>query len=73
VAGIVHDGVAAAIIEVDKDGIISRLLKKPGETFTVGEVGYRVRAIGETEIVLVEVATGSEVRVPLRGVAANEF
>lgn len=73
VAGVIHDGVAAAIVEVDNNGRIERLLVKPGNELTVGGVVYRVRSIGEDEVVLVEGETGDEVRIPLRGRAANEF
>lgn len=72
VAGIVHDGAAVAIVEIESSGTVTRLRVQPGETFSVGDEEFRVRAIAEGEIVLIQTDTGAEVRVPLRGRAANE-
>ncbi|MBD3173900.1 MAG: hypothetical protein GF320_01865 [Armatimonadia bacterium] len=72
VAGIVHDGTAVAIVEVEAAGAITRMRVRPGETFSVGDEEFRVRAIAEGEIVLVQTESDEEVRVPLRGRAANE-
>jgi len=72
VAGIVHDGTAVAIVEIESSGTVTRLRVQPGDTFSVGEEQFKVRAIAEGEIVLIQTESGEEVRVPLRGRAANE-
>jgi len=72
IAGIVHDGTAAAIVELETAGVVTRLLITPGQTVTIGTTGYNVKAITENEVVLVDTVTGNEVRVPLRSRAATE-
>jgi len=72
VAGIVHDGTAAAIMEVETAGTVTRLLIQPGQTVDVGSTRYNVKAINENEVVLVDAVTGDEVRVQLRSRAATE-
>jgi phosphatidylserine decarboxylase len=61
-----------AIVEIESSGTVTRLRVQPGETFSVGEEQFKVRAIAEGEIVLIQTESGEEVRVPLRGRAANE-
>jgi len=72
VAAIIHDGSALAIIEYEKDGVLERIQVRAGQEFVIGNVKYRVRAIGAADIVLVNVASNEVLTVPLRGRSADE-
>ncbi len=72
VTGIVHDGTAAAIIEIEDAGQVETRVVKPGAGLEVGGRQYRVRSIGETGIVLLDAATNEELSIPLRGRTVNE-
>lgn len=72
VAAIIHNGTAVAIIEYEQDGALQRIQVRAGQEFVIGNVKYRVRAIGAADIVLVNVASNAELTVPLRGRAADE-
>lgn len=72
VAAVVHNGTAIAIIEYEETGTLKRIQVRAGQEFDLGTVKYRVRSIGGTDVILVNLATNAELTVPLRGRTANE-
>ena len=72
VAGLLHDGIALAIIEAVEGDAVRTFVVKPGESIVVGGTRFVVRRIGKDSVTLRESGSTQDVVVRLRGRAANE-
>lgn len=72
VAGLLHDGIALAIIEAYEGDAVKTFVVKPGQSIVVGGARFVVRSIGRDAVTLREAGSTDDTVVRLRGRAANE-
>lgn len=71
-SGVLHDGMALAILETYDGQQVRSQVVQPGDRVTVGGRTFVVRSIGRQEMILREVGQVRDIVVPLRRRTANE-